>query len=118
MFGPLGMLHKQQLTSVDLPRWVGMYGQELYVFQLMLCYLPAGIVTIVVVSLLTSPPPRQKVEHLRMLLRTPVGQEEKRIDAGVPIVYDGNTEANALETKHPRLVHWGGFAVAVLICAG
>ena len=25
------------------PRWVGMFGREQYVFELMLCYLPAGV---------------------------------------------------------------------------
>ena len=47
-----------------------------------------------------------------MLLKTPVGQEQKLIDAGVPIIYTGSAQANALETNHPRLVHWGGFALA------
>jgi hypothetical protein len=51
-----------------------------------------------------------------MLLKTPVGQEQKLLDAGVPIIYSGSTQANALETNHPRLVHWGGFALAVVGC--
>jgi hypothetical protein len=51
-----------------------------------------------------------------MLLRTPVGEEQRLIDAGVPIIYAGQTQANALETRHPRLVHWGGFTLAVLLC--
>ena len=42
--------------------------------------------------------------------------EQKLIDAGVPIVYAGNTTGNALELQYPRLVHWGGFALAVLMC--
>ena len=36
----------------------------------------------------------------------------------MPIVYAGSTQANALEMKHPKLVHWGGFLLAVLLCAG
>jgi len=41
---------------------------------------------------------------------------QKVIDAGVPIVYTGNAQANPLETNHPNLVHWGGFALAAIAC--
>ena len=33
------------------------------------------------------------------------------------MVYAGSTQANDLETKHPRLVHYGGFVVAAIACA-
>ena len=59
----------------------------------------------------------KKVDDLFLLLRTPVGQEQKLIDAGVPIVYAGQTQPNYWETNHPRLVHWGGFLLAACICA-
>jgi hypothetical protein len=74
------------------------------------------VLTFVVVSLLTAPPNRKQVDDFFMLLKTPVGQEQKLIDAGVPIIYAGNSQANALETKHPHLVHWGGFLLAAVIC--
>ena len=77
---------------------------------------PAGAFTVIVVSLLTKPPPKKQVDDFFMLLKTPVGQEQKLIDAGVPIIYVGNTVASPLEQKHPHLVHWGGFAVAAIIC--
>lgn len=114
-FGPVGMLLKNA-GATGLPASVGMYGREQYVFELMLCYLPLGIVTVVVVSLLTPPPPAKQVNDFFMLLNTPVGQEQKLIDAGVPIIYAGSSVANALETKYPRLVHWGGFILASVIC--
>ncbi|MEA2708061.1 MAG: sodium/proline symporter, partial [Phycisphaerales bacterium] len=115
LFGPVGMLVQRFVT---LPPWIGMYGREQFVFELMLCYLPAGVVTLIVVSLLTPPPPKKQVDDFFMLLNTPVGQEQKLIDAGVPIIYAGSSQANALELKYPRLVHWGGFAVAALMCVG
>jgi hypothetical protein len=85
-------------------------------FELTIRYLPAGILTFIVVSLLTTPPPKEQVDDFNMLLRTPVGQEQKLIDAGVQIIYAGSTTPNPLEIKHPHLVHWGGSALAALVC--
>jgi hypothetical protein len=93
-----------------------MYGREQYVFELMLCYLPIGVIMMIVVSLLTPPPPRKQVEDFFALLKTPVGQEQKLIDAGVPIIYAGDAQPNRWETEYPRLVHWGGFAIAAFVC--
>jgi Na+/proline symporter len=100
-----------------LPTWVGMYGRARYVPELMAVYLPAGVVTLVVVSLLTKPPPQKQVDDFFLLLRTPVGQEQTLLDANVKIIYAGQTTANPWEINHPRLVHWGGAALAAVICA-
>lgn len=116
LFGPIGMLIKQAFGPHSLPLWLGKYGREGYVYQLMLVYLPAGIFTLIVVSLFTKPQPKKQIDDFYLLLKTPVGDEQKLIDAGVHIVYAGNTEANKWEKKYPRLIHWGGFAVAVLVC--
>ena len=99
-----------------LPGWIGQYGSEREFALLMVWALPAGVLAFLLVSILTPPPPRKQVDDFFMLLKTPVGQEQKLIDAGVPIIYAGNTIANPLETNHPRLVHWGGFILASLVC--
>jgi hypothetical protein len=52
-----------------------------------------------------------------MLLRTPVGEEQKLIDNDVKIIYAGSTTPNPLEINHPILVHWGGAALAAVVCA-
>lgn len=116
LFGPVGMLIRNSWPT--LPAWLGMYGREKYVFELMLCYLPAGVLTLVIVSLLTPPPDRKQVDDFFLLLKTPVGREQELIDAGVKITYAGATTANPLEKKYPRLVHWGGFALGAIICVG
>jgi Na+/proline symporter len=115
LFGPVGMLI-QQAAPNHLPAWIGMYGRETFVFELMLCYLPAGIGVLIVVSLLTRKQSKKQLDDFFMLLKTPVGEEQKLIDAGVPILYAGSTQGNALEIKHPKLVHWGGCALAAVIC--
>ena len=111
IFGPIGMMLRDK-TGLSAPPWVGMFGREKYVFELMLCYLPIGIATFVIVSLLTPPPDKKQVDDLFLLLRTPVGREQELLDAGVKITYAGNTTPSPLELKHPRAVHWGGFAIA------
>jgi SSS family solute:Na+ symporter len=115
LLGPVGMIVNR---THALPHWIGIYGSEKYISQLMIWALPGGVLALIVGSFISPPPPRKQVDDFFLLLKTPVGQEQKLIDAGVPIIYIGNTEANALETTHPRLVHWGGFALAALICAG
>jgi Na+/proline symporter len=114
IFGPFGALLKR---AVGGPSWLGRFGPAEFMFELTIIYLPAGIVTFILVSLLTKPPPAKQVEDFRMLLRTPVGEEQKLIDAGVQIIYAGSTKPNRWEIEHPRLVHWGGALVAAVVCA-
>lgn len=111
--GPPGAMLRESYPA--LPDWIGMYGLARYMPQLMAAYLPPGIALLVIVSWLTRPQPKQQVQDFYALLRTPVGEEQKLIDAGVKIVYAGNTTGHPWELKHPRLVHWGGFAAAVAI---
>ncbi len=115
LFGPAGMLI-HNAAPTHFPQWLGMYGRESFVFELMLVYLLPGVAVMIVVSLFTKPQPKEQIDDFFLLLKTPVGQEQKLIDAGVPIIYSGSTQANPLETKYPRLVHYGGFVVAAVAC--
>lgn len=114
LFGPVGELVRANLAFC--PHWLGRFGREQYVFELMLCYLVPGVAVMILVSLFTRPQPEKQIDDFFLLLKTPVGQEQKLIDAGVPIIYAGNMQANPLETRHPRLVHYGGFALAAAAC--
>jgi Na+/proline symporter len=117
-FGPVGaLIKKAPALATRLPDWVGAYGTAERVYDLTIRYLPAGAVTLIVVSLLTKPISRKKVDDFFMLLRTPVGEEDKLIAAGVPMVYAGSTKPNRWEIEHPHLVHWGGFLLAAVISA-
>jgi Na+/proline symporter len=114
--GPPGMLVKQGMDMVHVPAFLGHYGQKQDVPDLMLRYLPPGILALVVVSLLTKPQSKKQLDNFYLLLKTPVGQEQALIDAGVPVVYSGSHQANALEARHPTLVHWGGALLAAVLC--
>jgi hypothetical protein len=116
LYGPVGALVAKAIGPAA-PVWLGRYGPAEFMFELTIRYLPAGIVTFIVVSLLTPPTPRQKVDNLAALLRTPVGREQELIDAGVPVIYAGSTVPNRLEASHPWLMHWGGAALAAVVCA-
>ena len=114
VLGQIGMLIRNH-SSLHWP-WLGVYGREQFVYELMSWCLPSGIGTMIFVSLLTRAQPRKQVDDFFMLLKTPVGQEQKLIDAGVKIVYVGNTTPNRLEERYPNIVHWGGFALAAIVC--
>src|SRR5262249_32537997 len=75
--GPIGML----IRGEHWPTWVGQFGSEKVLDSLMFRCLPAGVVALIVGSLLTSPPPRKQVDDFFLLLKTPVGQEQKLLDA-------------------------------------
>jgi Na+/proline symporter len=116
--GPVGMIARPHLpASPSLPAWVGAYGDEKHFDQLMIRALPPGVLALLLGSLLTRPSSPKRIDDFFLLLKTPVGQEQRLIDAGVPIIYAGSTTPNRWETLYPRLVHWGGFAVAAVACA-
>ena len=72
-YGPVGGLLQKSLGG---PAWLGMYGPADYMFELTIRFVPAGIATLIVVSLLTPPPPAKKVDDFAALLRTPVGRAD------------------------------------------
>lgn len=79
----------------------------------MACYLPLGVLVLIVVSLLTRPHDEKALNDFYMLLRTPVGREDELRKAGVKVVYAGSSEPHPWELKHPRLVNVGGFLAAL-----
>lgn len=113
LVGPIGLkLHDAYFQNVA---WLGQYGEKADLAPLALSYLPAGIVVLIVVSLLTKPLPKPILDKFFLLISTPVGQEEKLKEAGVDVVYAGACEPHPWETNHPRLVHIGGFVVALAV---
>ena len=51
-------------------------------------------------------------ERFYLLMATPVGREQELVDKGIDVVYAGASEGHPWELNHPKLVQWGGFAVA------
>jgi Na+/proline symporter len=93
--------------------WIGLYQDKAFFPHLVLWYFPAGLLALVIGSFLGKPRDAKTLDNFYMLLRTPVGQEQKLIDAGVDVVYAGSTKAHPWETNYPKLVNWGGFLIAL-----
>jgi hypothetical protein len=56
-------------------------------------YLPAGIVTFILVSLATPAEPEKKIHDFYFLLHTPVGEEHRLRESGVEAVLEGQSVA-------------------------
>ena len=169
ILGPLGAKIKPLLDSA--PAWLGMYGDKKMLSSLGLSYLPAGVIALIIGSLVSqrdknktpafvlagavcaawlilTPPlasaqvnvgvicansclaasvialvfglmfthltDQKALDRFYMLLRTPVGREGELTEAGVDMVYAGQSEGHPWELKHPRLVNLGGFLIALV----
>jgi Na+/proline symporter len=117
VLGKFGPMLLKPLCSLDGFGWIGGLATEKHFPLLVACYLPAGLVALVVGSLLAKPRDPKMLDNFYMLLKTPVGQEQKLVDAGVNIVYAGSSEAHPWETNHPNAVNWGGFLIALAFSA-
>ncbi|MGQ9524069.1 MAG: sodium:solute symporter family transporter, partial [Armatimonadota bacterium] len=99
-------------AGMSLP-YLGAFPGKMDLVGRVACYLPLGVVVLVVVSLLTRPHDKKALDDFYMLLRTPVGHEEELKKAGVNVVYAGASEPHPWEVKHPTLVNVGGFLAAL-----
>lgn len=115
LLGPVGIMLGRVFPTIG---WLGMYGDKSQLHYLLVSYLPLGTVVLVVVSLLTQPTTRKKLEDFYMLLKTPVGQEHKLTEAGVEAVYVGETKGHPWELQYPKLVNVLGFLIALAISSG
>ncbi|MBN1351719.1 sodium:solute symporter family protein [candidate division KSB1 bacterium] len=112
LLGPMGdKLLKPLMPDVS---WLGLYGDKAHLPQLVLSYLPIGIVALIVGSLLGKSLKKDVLEKFYLLIKTPVGREEDLVKAGVNMIYKGHAEGHPWELKHPALVNWGGFAIGLV----
>jgi len=98
--------------------WLGIYGEKADLHRLLACYLPPGLAALLIGSLLGRPREKKHLDDFYMLMRTPVGHEQKLIEAGVDVIYAGETTGHPWELSHPRLVNVLGFLTALVISMG
>lgn len=96
--GPLGIYADKSLLSVRL-----------------LAFLPAGVIALVIGSLLGRPHPKRELDQFYTLITTPVGREGELVEKGVDVVYAGESKGHPWEMKHPRAVSIVGFIVAAVV---
>jgi len=79
-----------------------------------LAYLPVGILTMWIVSMVTRSEPREKLRQFYTLLDTPVGQEDKLAKSGVEIKLTGVSEPKRQVTSSKWQVDDGLILVDLL----
>jgi hypothetical protein len=94
--------------------WLGMYAEPKFLPQLVAAYLPLGVVGMVVGSLVGRVMDKERLDRFYLLLRTPVGHEDRLRKAGVDVVYAGSTTGHPWELNHPVLVNVVGFLGALV----
>ena len=114
IIGPIGtILHKIPFfASYDL---LGIYGDKAMLHYMLPSYLIPGIIALVIGSLLGKPMDKKKLRDFYLLLKTPVGREKELEEAGVEVVYAGNTVGHPWEMKHGTMVNVVGFIIATLL---
>jgi Na+/proline symporter len=94
--------------------WLGMYADKALVPQLVATYLPLGVIAMIVGSLAGRPMNKEALDRFYLLLRTPVGHEDRLRREGVNVVYAGHSNGHPWELNHPALVNVGGFIIALV----
>lgn len=115
MLGPAGANLRYVFPGAE---WLGVYGDKAQLHLLLASYLPAGVLVLIAGSLLGRPVGTGRLDKFWMLLRTPVGHEDKLAEAGVEVVYAGQTKGHRWEMHYPKLVNAVGFAVALVVSLG
>ena len=62
-------------------------------------YLPAGFLTIIIVSLFTKREPEENLNRFYSLLHTPVGEEYKLKEKGIEIMLEGELSVKTIDQK-------------------
>jgi hypothetical protein len=91
------------VTTIGVSLYAGTVLQWPLEYQIA-AYLPAGVIVLVLVSLLTKPEPESQLEKFFTLLHTPVGEEHRLKEKGIPIVLEGeSTPATPVTPKTESL---------------
>ena len=93
----------------------GIYSDKSLLHYRLAAFLPAGILALILGSLLGKPHPKDKLDKFYLLLKTPVGKEQELVEQGVDVVYAGASKGHPWEIEHPRAVNVIGFAIALAI---
>ncbi len=81
------------VTTIGISMFTGTILQWPLEYQIA-AYLPAGFLVLILVSLLTAPEPGKQLDKFFTLLHTPVGEEQRLKDQGIPIMLEGESIAD------------------------
>ncbi len=77
-------------------------------------YLPAGFLVLVIVSAVTPPEPAGQLEKFYSLLHTPVGEEQKLRERGIPMMLEGVSAAATTGPGSERSLEDEGHSLLVV----
>ncbi len=103
------------LLQTSRMSFLGILAEKRYLHFRALAFLPAGILALIIGSLLGKPLPKKKLDDFYALITTPVGREHELIEQGVDVVYVGATKGHPWELYHQRAVNIVGFIVALVL---
>ena len=71
------------------------FGFQLSVPGQIAIFLPAGFIALIVVSMITKPEPKEKLDTVDALLHTPVGEEFRLKEKGIEMKFEGESKRAA-----------------------
>ena len=77
-------------------------------------YLPAGILVLVLVSKFTRPEPEEQLRKFFTLLHTPVGEEYRLKEQGIPIMLEGESAPAAPVTPNTESLEENGHSLLIV----
>ncbi len=93
----------------------GVYADKSLLHYRLLAFLPAGILALIIGSILGKPLEKQRLDRFYKLITTPVGKEDELKEQGVDVVFAGASKGHPWEINHPRAVNLIGFGIAFVI---
>jgi len=95
--------------------FAGIFADKKLLHMRALAFLPAGIIALIIGSLLGKPHPKDKLDKFFALIGTPVGREAELVEQGVEVVYAGASEGHPWELNHQKAVNVVGFLIALAL---
>ncbi len=77
-------------------------------------YLPAGFLVLVFVSRITKPEPEEQLRKFFTLLHTPVGEEYRLAEQGVPVMLEGESVADTPGNLRPENLEEKGQSLLIV----
>lgn len=111
--GASGVKQGDVIRSYSKMSVFGIYADKNLLHYRLLSFLPAGLIALIIGSLLGRPHPKDKLDKFYALLNTPVGKEDKLAEQGIEVVYAGASKGHPWETNHARAVNIIGFLIAL-----
>jgi Na+/proline symporter len=101
------------LTTIGVSLYTGTVLQWPLEYQIA-AYLPVGILVLIIVSLLTKSEPEHQLEKFFTLLHTPVGEEQRLKDRGIPIMLEGVSIADVAPSSPVESLEENGHSLLIV----